>query len=155
MRAREVVHARGHYNVRAVHRTTIEITKEEHLTTRGDCIVGVAADKSASDLSEVFKALVRRPDSVVFARFTAGGVSDVLVAQGHPGLVLSDDKKIIIRRSEYIEPATIGVRANKAARDLRRDLVEALRRGAELVVELVVLTLDEVYSEHAGSRAVL
>jgi hypothetical protein len=32
---RITIHARGHENVRATHATTIEVTKEEHLTPRG------------------------------------------------------------------------------------------------------------------------
>ncbi|MGA7043503.1 MAG: DUF371 domain-containing protein, partial [Nitrososphaeraceae archaeon] len=40
----------GHANIRSVHPRTIEITKDPNLTLRGDCIVGISANKSCSDL---------------------------------------------------------------------------------------------------------
>ena len=36
--------ARGHENIRGVHKTTFEFTKEKELTLKGDCIIGVNAD---------------------------------------------------------------------------------------------------------------
>ncbi|NAZ27378.1 MAG: DUF371 domain-containing protein [Thermogladius sp.] len=155
MRSRETIRARGHPNIKATHRTTIEVTREDYLTERGDCIIGVSADKAARDLSDSFKEIARRHDAVIVVRLLAGDLSEVILAEGHPGLVFGDGKRIIIRKSSFIEPATIGVRANKAAGDLNRDLVEYLRRGGSLTVELAALTLDEVYSEYAGSRAML
>ena len=45
----------GHENIRSNHKKTIEITKESHLTPRGDCIVGVNANSSCADLPEELK----------------------------------------------------------------------------------------------------
>ena len=45
----------GHPNIRSLHAKTIEITKDEHLTPRGDCIIGVKANKACADLDESFK----------------------------------------------------------------------------------------------------
>ncbi len=45
----------GHPNVRSLHPKTIEITKDEHLTPRGDCIIGVRANKACADLDEALK----------------------------------------------------------------------------------------------------
>ncbi|HID73268.1 TPA: DUF371 domain-containing protein [Candidatus Micrarchaeota archaeon] len=58
--AHDVVTARGHPNIRAEHETTFEVTTEPSLTPRGDCIVGVQADKAASDLSRA-QACSQRP----------------------------------------------------------------------------------------------
>ncbi|MFX0070300.1 MAG: DUF371 domain-containing protein, partial [Candidatus Hermodarchaeota archaeon] len=38
---------------------TLEITKDAHLTDRGDCIVAVKADKACLDLSKEFKEAAR------------------------------------------------------------------------------------------------
>ena len=40
----EIVIARGHPNIRATHKTTLEVTKEKELSPRGDCIIGICAD---------------------------------------------------------------------------------------------------------------
>ncbi len=45
----------GHENIRSNHKKTIEITKESHLTSRGDCIVGVNANSSCVDLPDELK----------------------------------------------------------------------------------------------------
>jgi len=58
---REVIHCRGHENVKATHRSTLEITTEDFLTPRGDCIICVSADKSLRDLSDDFKEALRTP----------------------------------------------------------------------------------------------
>lgn len=47
-----VIKARGHPNIKATHRTTIEVTKDNYLTGRGDCILGIDADKSLKDMKE-------------------------------------------------------------------------------------------------------
>ena len=55
----------GHENIRSNHKKTIEITKESHLTLRGDCIVGVNAKSSCADIPEELKNKLRNPDSNV------------------------------------------------------------------------------------------
>ena len=51
----------GHENIRSNHQKTIEITKESHLTPRGDCIVGVNAKYSCSDHLGRANFVARRP----------------------------------------------------------------------------------------------
>ncbi|MEM2907042.1 MAG: DUF371 domain-containing protein, partial [Candidatus Odinarchaeota archaeon] len=47
--------ARGHPNITATHKTTFEFTKEESITIKATCIVGVKASKGLPDFSEKFK----------------------------------------------------------------------------------------------------
>ena len=44
---------------------TIEITKESHLTPRGDCIVGVNASSSCIDLPDELKNKLRNPETKI------------------------------------------------------------------------------------------
>ena len=55
----------GHKNIRSNHKRTIEITKESHLTTSGDCIVGVNANSSCADLPSSLKDRLRDPDAKI------------------------------------------------------------------------------------------
>jgi len=137
----ERIKAYGHPNIKGTHRTTFEITTEEELTLRGDCIIGVKADKSAADLSNEFKQLVRRKNTITVIVLKVDEYRDIVLATGHPNLMLTDEQKIIVRRSTYIEPATVAVNANKAARDIDRKLVEKLR-DPRTVLEAWILLFD-------------
>jgi len=142
---RDTVVARGHPNVRALHRTTFEITKDRELTERGDCIIGVSADKASADLSRDLKDCLKKPLCVLVILLAADGRRDVVIARGDPKLILEDERRIIVRRSTYIDSATIAIEANKAARDIDRKLVELLKSSeTELVVELIAADLSEL-----------
>lgn len=132
--------AKGHPNVRATHRTTIEITREESLTPRGDCIIGVSSEASANDLPPWLKERIRSGHLVVLV-LCAGNICDSVIGHGSPQLTLKSTVKMIIRRSGYVEPSTIMLESSKAARDLRRDLVEALSQGQYLDVYITTLNL--------------
>ena len=131
--------ARGHPNVRATHRTTLEITREETLTPRGDCIIAVGSEAALSDLPESIKAAIREGGLVVLV-VCAGGYCDSVVGLGHPDLELTDPVRIIVRKSAYTDHKTLMIRASKAARDIDRRLVEALRRGKKAVVAIGALS---------------
>ncbi len=47
-------------------------TKEKHLSKTGDCIIAVAADKSAGDLSQAFKDNLRKPNAKLTIIIEAG-----------------------------------------------------------------------------------
>lgn len=149
----EVIKARGHENVKATHRTTLEITREPGLTPGGDCIIGVSADKGAFDLNPHFKECLQSDKSILIVVLEVGELRDLVLAEGSPNLSLSDKNKIIIRKSNYVEPATIGIRANKAAGDIKRELVERLKNPqSTLTVYLYVLRLDEIASIYVSPR---
>lgn len=151
----EVIRARGHENIKATHKNTLEITKDSYLTPRGDCIIGIAADKSVYELNEVFKNCIKFEDAILIIILEVDSLKDIILAQGHPSLVLSNKRKLIIRRSSYIDTATLGIRANKAAVDIKRELVEKLKHPeTELVVHLYVKRLHEIASINTGSRSI-
>ncbi|WP_297505399.1 DUF371 domain-containing protein [Thermococcus sp.] len=136
---REVIHCRGHENVRATHKSTLEFTKEDYLTPRGDCILCIGADKGIDDLSDEFKAALRAGKKLLI-RIKVGELVDEVLAEGSPELVLDHPCSMVVRKSEYIDARTLAIRANKAARDIDRKIVELLkspRTTAE--VELIIL----------------
>ncbi len=136
----EIVRFKGHKNVRAAHRTTVEITREPELTPRGDCIIGVSADKGLRHFSSRFKEMIRVPGALVIALIlTEHGDADIIKGFGDPGLSLDDPDRIIIRKSSYVAPNTVMVRAGKAAKDLNRSLVEALRGECRGLAVFIVI----------------
>ena len=123
---RERVVFRGHPMVRSLHPTTIEVTTEAHLTLRGDCIIGVSADKGCLHLREETKEALRREDAKVTLKILSGPESFSFKARGHPGLLLSDSHDIVVRKSGFLSERTLAVGAGAAAKDIPRSLVARL-----------------------------
>ncbi len=134
----EVVRARGHPNIRALHRTTFEITRDDYLTPRGDCIIGVSADKAPADFSPRFRGIASRDDALILILLYAEGEFDLAVGSGSSRLELTDSRRMVFRRSNYTEPGTVAVGVDKAARDLKRSLVDKLRDPAATLYAFLV-----------------
>ena len=152
----DVLYAKGHPNVKATHKTTLEITKEEYVTPRGDCIIAIKATKAVKDLDPVLKSIIRRNDAIIIAVLETDNLKDVVLAMGSQELLLSSDNKIIIRKSTYIEPATLGIRSNKAARDIDRRLIERLKNpDTVLKIKIIGLLLEEIESINKGVGSII
>jgi hypothetical protein len=130
---REVIFGYGHENILATHKTTLEFTKDMHLSKKGDCIVAVAADRGLADLSAEFKEKLRKPHAKLTLTIEAGGVIEQMNAQGSSQLILAHPTDIVIRKSDYVCSRTLAVHADKAAQDLSRDFVEKLKNPKQKV----------------------
>lgn len=117
----------GHPMVRSAHPTTIEVTTEDHLTPRGDCIVGVGASSGCAQLDPRVKEGLRRKGSRVTIRLVVGSLVFEVKAEGDPRLELSHPSDIVIRRSDFISDRTLAVRADASAKDIPRGMVRLLR----------------------------
>ena len=137
MKLTETFTARGHRNIKATHRTTLEITKEADLTPRGDCIIAVGSEKGAADISRrLVEALKRGAEATL--TIEAGGVTETVRGHGDPRITLTHPTDIVVRKSLYVDSRTLMVEADKSASDLDRRLVEALRRGLPCRITVVV-----------------
>ncbi|MEM4513753.1 MAG: DUF371 domain-containing protein [Ignisphaera sp.] len=142
---RDKVTAKGHQAIKALHPTTFELTKDKHLTERGDCIIGVGLDKGVSELDPELKKALRSKTALVILILKVDDLIDTVFAQGDKNLILSDSRRIIVRRSSYIDPATMAINANKSSKSIRRDLIEKLRDpDATLTMEIYVLELSDM-----------
>jgi hypothetical protein len=136
---RETIHAMGHPNVTARHRTTFEITKESHLTPQGDCIIAVCADRGLTDFSEEFRNALKREDAILEIRMICCGLEEKIISRGHPDLSFTDHEEMVVRKSAFTCGRTLSVGADKASCDLRRDFVKKLSEGNPLSVELTII----------------
>jgi hypothetical protein len=125
--------------MQATHKTTLEFTKDKHLTKKGDCIVTVAADKALADLNADFKEKLQKTDAKLTITIEADGISERVNAEGSPKLILTHPTDIVVRKSDYVCSRTLAVHADKAACDLSRDLVEKLRDPEQKVKITVVV----------------
>ncbi len=133
MEIKEVVLARGHPNIQAAHPSTLEITKEETLTKRGDCIIAVLANKALADLNADFKEKLRQENARVSLLIEVGEIVEVVNAFGSSKLILTHPTDMVMRKSGYICNRTLAIRADKAAIDLSRKLVEKLKNPLQKV----------------------
>jgi hypothetical protein len=124
-----VVRFKGHPNVRATNRMTLEVTREDFLTLRGDCIVGICADVGCADLPAPAKELLRRNEGRVRLTFSVGERTFELTAWGSSALPLTHPESMVIRRSSYTCSRTVAIRSSAAACDLPREMVKSLASG--------------------------
>ncbi len=129
----ETIFGFGHQNVQATHNVTIEFTKDADLSPSGDCILVVSTNKGLTELSDQFKSALRKPHAQLSVRIEADGISDSIRAQGSPKLTLSDPREMVLRKSEFVSDRTLGIRSDKAAKDLNRVLVEKLSDSKQRV----------------------
>ena len=117
----------GHENIRSSHQKTIEITKETHLTPQGDCIVGVNATSSCSDLPLEMKNKLKDSNAKVIFSIQVGEHEFVVEGRGHPELTLTHSEDIVIRKSNFVCPRTLAVKCDKASDLLPREMVSLLK----------------------------
>jgi hypothetical protein len=123
----EIIFGYGHRNVQATHHSTIEFTTDKHLSKNGDCILVVAADRGLGDLNREFKDTMKKPNAKLKVIIEAAGISEEIRAEGSPALTLAHPKEIVLRKSDYISERTLGLKADKAAKDLNRELIQRLK----------------------------
>lgn len=117
----------GHPNVRSLHARTVEITKEDHLTLRGDCIIGVRAEKACADIGEEMKRKLAKSDSYVKIEIIVGNDAYEISGTGDERLTLQNNHDIVIRKTNFVCPRTLSVRCDRASSDIPRRMVEALQ----------------------------
>ncbi len=139
MKFTETIIAYGHENILATHKTTFEITKENTLSKKGDCIIAVSANKAIADLSSEFKESLRKENARLTILIEAGKATEVAHASGSPRLILTHRTDIVVRKGDYVCSRTLAMQADKAADDLSRKLVETLRNPKQKVkITLIV-----------------
>ncbi len=135
--------ARGHVNVRATHEKTVEVTKETHLTTQGDCIAAVAAEKGLRDLPDAMREAARRSDAVISLSLRLGDRVFTTTGRGDPRLTWDHPTDMVARMSGYTCDRTLMVHADKATIHMPRSLVQRLKDPNALIrVTVAVETPD-------------
>nr|WP_319375152.1 DUF371 domain-containing protein [uncultured Methanoregula sp.] len=139
MEAQEIIRCRGHPLVLGTHPTTFEVTREDHLTANGNCIVGIAADKGCSGLSSAFRNLLAHNDAVLRTTLECEGLLVTIQSSGSSEMILDHPTDMVWRRSGFVCGRTIGIRSDTVALTLPRDLINNLVQGKEMVVTLTAM----------------
>src|SRR5512133_206513 len=131
MEAQEIFRCRGHPLVLGTHPTTFEVTRENHLTVTGNCIIGIGADKGCAGLSPAFKAVLAHDDAVLITRLACKGVVVEIQSRGSSTFTLDHPTDMVWRKSTFVCSRTIGILSDRVALTLPRELMENLARGKE------------------------
>jgi|GEM_PF-272196 len=123
--------AKGHANITAIHAKTIEITKENSLTKKGDCIIGVSANFELNKLKQF--------DGWISVELESGGEKDKFKCFVNPEF--NSDKEMVFRKSKFGSCRTFGIISSKSANKLKRSLIKNLKQG-----ELLNVRITDSYS---------
>ncbi|KZX17596.1 DUF371 domain-containing protein [Methanobrevibacter filiformis] len=132
------IKAYGHENVSSKHKSTFEITQDSSISAAGDCIIGVGADKNMNNFSNELKNKIANENSKITVKLTTTNAHDEIIGQGHPDLTLNHLTDIVCRKSSYICSRTLMIKADKAAIDLDKQLIEDLKNMGALHMEITV-----------------
>jgi hypothetical protein len=134
-RAEYTFHATGHENLLGTHRNTLEFTKDTHLTKQGDCIIGVDADFDIKKLKEVIADATN-----LQVELQTKNHNDSFNCEPNPDF--SDDHEIVFRISNFTSERTLGTRATKAAKDIKRELINQMKDPHEKM-KITIKTCDK------------
>jgi uncharacterized protein len=121
----EKIQFRGHHNILGTHRNTLEITKDEEISKRADCIIGVQASKGCSDLDSRILTHINSGGKLEF-EISVQNLSFHFSGFGSPDLELSDPREIVLRKSDFLSPRTLAIGCDAAAVDIPREIIRAL-----------------------------
>ncbi|MCD6485057.1 MAG: DUF371 domain-containing protein [Candidatus Odinarchaeota archaeon] len=135
--SRFTFYARGHENIKATHKTTLEITKEDYLTPRGDCIVGVSADIGLNELPQEIKDKLRKDNSIVRLILEVDNQREIITGRGSPKLTLAHDTDMVCRKSDFTCPRTLMIHADKSASDLNREFIGKIKNPKKRIKVMI------------------
>jgi len=90
-------------------------------------VIAVGATKGLTDLSSEFRNLCRKEESRITIELSVAGIIESIEGIGSSQFTLSHSREIVGRKSTYISDRTFMIHADKAARDINRDLIYALK----------------------------
>jgi hypothetical protein len=122
--------AAGHPAIRASHAKTLELAREEEITERATCVVGVS-----TSIDE--RALASLHGRVELA-IEAGGLTESVRGRLNPAFRPGDP--LVVRRAPAVTRDALVIDADRAAADLPRSFVaELARAGARIAVGISLL----------------
>ena len=122
---------KGHKNITAKHKSTLEFTKEENITLNGDCILGVKANYDLNELKNFKNKLLLSFDK------------NMVVGYKNPSF--SHDVEMVLRTSDFRSNRTFMYKCNLASNDVSRDTVKKLKQGKRLNVKIDNVKIKAVF----------
>ncbi|MCG3217369.1 MAG: DUF371 domain-containing protein [Candidatus Heimdallarchaeota archaeon] len=131
--------AKGHRNIRASHKSTLELTTDSNVTKKGDCIIGVSSTHGLNDLPDEIKTIIKLSSSLIIIILKIGENEVKITGQGNPNLSLSHVSDIVARKSSFTCSRTLCINSSHAAADLPIEFVDLLKEDTIIDVRIEVL----------------
>lgn len=137
----ETVEAWGHPNITALHKTTFEVTKDSELSKRGDCIIGVRANKAIRDLNENLKEMLKLGyKAKITLELPDYGIKDEIVGLGNEKMSFKHKKDIVVRKSNYVCDRTLLIKATKSAFEIDKEMIKLLKDpSTRLILKIEII----------------
>ncbi len=113
-------HAFGHDNILALHKNTLEFTKDSEVSLQGDCILGVGGDFDLEKIKEFIGGKEK-----INVEISVDGVNDSFECLVNP--LFDDSQEMVFRLGEFKSVRTLGLRSTKAAKHINREIVEKMK----------------------------
>jgi len=124
-----IFHVFGHPNIKATHVKTLEFSKDQDLTERGDCIIGIRADFDIEKLKQ-FEKKVRVICEVTDEKGEV--IRSEFKCKVNPQF--ADAHELVLRKSGFLSDRTFGLGLNRGANHLDRRIVELLKDPNQVMV---------------------
>ena len=112
----------GHENILSLHKNTLEFTKDCELSKEGDCIVGVKAD---FDFDKLMLFVQENKGKKILGEMVVDDLKDEFSFILNPDFC--DKEEIVIRKSDFNSERTLGFRVDKAAKDIKREIIDKIK----------------------------
>lgn len=130
------IRTKGHKNVSSLHKSTFEITMDPEIGPTADCIIGISADKSMLNFPQEFKDEIANSNTKITVVLDTENGHDEITGFGHEDLTLTHPTDIVCRTSDYTCSRTLMIGADKAAKDLDKNLIDDLKNGKIMEVTI-------------------
>ena len=121
----------GHENITAKHKTTLEFTKSNELSLKGNCIIGVKADFSIKEIKRFIESLGNNK-KIIITMEILDYIIERINAEVNPGF--NSGMEMVIRKSDFIDERTFAINADKCACDLRGELIKHIAGNKQKII---------------------
>lgn len=130
--------AKGHPNITSRHKTTFEFTKDKEIGKTADCIIGVSSKTKLEDFPLELRRAIKDENTIIKILLETENAEDEIKGYGHPELTLDHPTDMVARKSQFKCSRTLMIRADKAACDLKKELIDDLKTGKSLKITITV-----------------
>ena len=129
---------KGHPNITSKHKTTLEFTKDPDIGIKADCIIGVKSKVSMDNIPTEITLAIKEDNRPITLKLETENANDTIKGYGHHKLTLDHPTDMVSRKSDFICGRTLMINADKAATDLKKDLINDLQHCKPLKVTIII-----------------